>query len=279
MLHSACGIIIGAHRLWSHRSFEAALPLRIVLMICNSIANEGTIYRWCRDHKIHHRFVDTVADPHNSSRGFFFSHIGWLIIKKHPATIREGQKLDMSDLLEDCVVRFQKKCDPWWNIYWCFFFPAQVSMYFFNDTFWNGFLVPGALRYLWTMHCTWLVNSAAHYFGDHPYDTTSHPTENPIVSMLSFGEGWHSFHHHFPFDYAASEFGVASQFNPAKLIIDACARVGLVWGRKRATRSWALRRKRRDADLANGIPLPKLRERNSAEETERLGLFKEKKTT
>ena len=64
------------------------------------------------------------------------------------------------------------------------------------------------------------VNSAAHLWGERPYDPKSNPAENPWVAILSVGEGWHNWHHKYPFDYAASEFGVASQFNPTKLFID-----------------------------------------------------------
>ena len=81
-------------------------------------------------------------------------------------------------------------------------------------------------------------SAAAHFFGDHPYDNQSWPAENPFVSLAAIGEGWHNWHHKYPYDYAASEFGVASQFNPTKLFIDGCAALGLVTNRKRATGAW-----------------------------------------
>ena len=81
------------------------------------------------------------------------------------------------------------------------------------------------------------------------------PSENALVSLGAIGEGWHNWHHKYPFDYAASEYGVSSQFNPSKLFIDMCACVGLVWGRKRGTAAWQMGRARRDRDAANGVPL------------------------
>ena len=51
----------------------------------------------------------------------------------------------------------------------------------------------------------WLVNSAAHLWGERPYDPKSNPAENPLVAIASIGEGWHNWHHKYPFDYAASE--------------------------------------------------------------------------
>lgn len=106
---SGFGITVGVHRLWSHRSYEAAYPLRLVLMLCNSIANQGSIFHWARDHRVHHKFSETDADPHNATRGFFFAHMGWLFVKKHPDVVKVGRELDFTDLLEDSLVMFQKK--------------------------------------------------------------------------------------------------------------------------------------------------------------------------
>lgn len=258
---SGFGITVGVHRLWSHRSYEAALPVRFVLMLCNSIANQGSIYHWSRDHRVHHKYTETNADPHNATRGFFFAHMGWLFIKKHPDVIAAGRTMDFSDLTDDPVVMFQKRLDPWFALYMCYVMPAQVAYYGWNENFWNAFFVAGGLRYCIVLHFTWLVNSAAHLAGDHPYDVLSYPAENPFVSWCSVGEGWHNWHHKYPFDYAASEYGISSQFNPSKLVIDMLATVGLVWGRKRGTSAWTMGRARRDRDLQNGIPLPKAPQR------------------
>ena len=65
-----------------------------------------------------------------------------------------------------------------------------------------------------------------------------------IVSYLAMGEGWHNWHHAFPFDYACSEFGISSQFNPTKLFIDTCCWLGLAYDRKRGTNVWERRKKR-----------------------------------
>eukprot|EP00542_Grammatophora_oceanica_P014019 CAMPEP_0194032132 /NCGR_PEP_ID=MMETSP0009_2-20130614/5138_1 /TAXON_ID=210454 /ORGANISM="Grammatophora oceanica, Strain CCMP 410" /LENGTH=304 /DNA_ID=CAMNT_0038672483 /DNA_START=292 /DNA_END=1206 /DNA_ORIENTATION=- len=254
---SGAGITVGVHRLWSHRSYEAHWTVRWLLMLMNSCANQGSIYHWARDHRVHHKFSETEADPHNATRGFFFAHMGWLFIKKHPDVIKAGREMDFSDLLEDSAVLFQKKLDPWFTLYMCFVAPAQFASYMWGEPFWNAFFVCGALRYCIVLHFTWLVNSAAHLYGDHPYDTLSYPSENPIVSWCSIGEGWHNWHHKYPFDYAASEFGITVQFNPSKLMIDFFAALGLVWNRKRGTAAWTMGRARRDRDLANGVPLAK----------------------
>ena len=117
--------------------------------------------------------------------------------------------------------------------------PGIVASQLWGETGVNGFFVPGVLRYVWVLHCTWFVNSAAHLWGERPYDPDSNPAENPMVSILAIGEGWHNWHHKYPFDYAASEYGILRQFNPTKLVIDIAASVGLVSERKRATAMWA----------------------------------------
>jgi len=265
---SGVGITVGVHRLWAHRSYEANFVVRAFLMLCNSIANQGSIYHWARDHRVHHKHSETHADPHNAMRGFFFAHMGWLFVKKHPDVIAAGRHLDFSDLMDDVVVMFQKKLDPWFALYMCYVFPAQVAQYYWNENFWTAFFIAGGLRYCVVLHFTWLVNSAAHLYGDHPYDTLSYPAENPFVSWFAIGEGWHNWHHKYPFDYAASEYGISSQFNPSKLLIDMFASVGLVWGRKRATAAWAMGRARRDQLKKEGKDIKTLRKRPWEEKTE-----------
>lgn len=103
------GITAGAHRLWAHRTYEAKLPLRILLMIMQTTALQNDIHEWTRDHRVHHKFTETDADPHNAKRGFFFSHIGWLMVRKHKDVLIKGKTVDLSDLEADPVVMFQKR--------------------------------------------------------------------------------------------------------------------------------------------------------------------------
>lgn len=74
----ACGfgITAGAHRLWSHRSYKATLPLKILLMIFHTAAFQLSIIAWARDHRLHHKYSETDADPYNAKRYFcLFRHI------------------------------------------------------------------------------------------------------------------------------------------------------------------------------------------------------------
>ncbi|XP_050001669.1 acyl-CoA desaturase 3 isoform X2 [Alexandromys fortis] len=87
---SITGIGAGAHRLWSHRTYKARLPLRVFLIIANTMAFQNDVYEWARDHRAHHKFTETHADPHNSRCGFFFSHVGWLLVRKYLAVKEKG---------------------------------------------------------------------------------------------------------------------------------------------------------------------------------------------
>lgn len=103
------GITAGAHRLWAHKCYKAKWPLRLILMFFQTMAFQNHIYEWVRDHRVHHKFTDTDADPHNSKRGFFFSHMGWLMVRKHQDVMERGKSVDMSDLEKDPIVMWQKK--------------------------------------------------------------------------------------------------------------------------------------------------------------------------
>lgn len=68
---------MGYHRLWSHRAFKAAMPLRIALALAGTLGFQGSIKWWVLRHRMHHRYTDTEHDPYDANRGFWFSHIGW----------------------------------------------------------------------------------------------------------------------------------------------------------------------------------------------------------
>lgn len=118
---------------------------------------------------MHHKYSETDADPHNAKRGLFFSHVGWLLCKKHPEVISKGKGLDVSDLLNDPIVYYQKKYYLILMPLVCFVLPVITPMYFWGETFSNAWFV-NLLRYTVTLNATWCVNSLAHFFGGRPYD-------------------------------------------------------------------------------------------------------------
>ena len=240
------GVTAGAHRLWAHRAYSARLPLRVLLMIMFTVSGQNDIYQWVRDHRLHHRHSETDADPHNASRGFFFAHCGWLMVRKHPQVRRQGAKLDLSDLLADPVVAFQRRWFLPMVITWSFAVPSLIPWLGWGESLPTAFLI-SVFRLVLSLHCTWLVNSAAHIWGMHPYDEHVSPAENLGVAIAALGEGWHNYHHVFPWDYRAAELpGYGANLTTA--FIDLCAHLGWAWGRKTVARDIIKRRAQRTGD-------------------------------
>lgn len=245
---SGLGITAGSHRLWSHRSYKATWPLRILLAFFNTIAFENSIYEWTRDHRVHHKYTETDADPHDSRRGFFFSHVGWLLCRKHPDVKLRGKTIDMSDLEADPIVRFQHQHYLKLVALCCFIIPTVIPYLFWAESIYNAFYICTLLRYVVTLHCTWLINSAAHMWGRRPYDQDMGACENRAAALGALGEGFHNYHHVFPWDYAASELGY--DLNITKLFIDFFATFGWVYERKVASPGLVKQRKLRTGDVS-----------------------------
>ncbi|XP_063836896.1 stearoyl-CoA desaturase-like [Ostrinia nubilalis] len=224
------GAHMGAHRCFSHRAFKAKPLLKVILLIMQTISGQHSMYIWCRDHRLHHRYSDTDGDPHNSKRGMFYSHFGWLMTSRHPLCKKLRNTIDMSDLQQDQLVMVQYRHFRPLYFFLGFLLPVWLPMHFFQETFTNAVFVCFFLRYVYTMHVTACINSLAHKFGIRPYDKTIQPVETWFVSLLSLGEGWHNYHHAYPWDYKAAEIGMP--LNPTASLIRLCASLGLAYDLK-----------------------------------------------
>ncbi|XP_074046347.1 LOW QUALITY PROTEIN: stearoyl-CoA desaturase-like [Macrotis lagotis] len=239
-LISALGLTAGAHHLWSHRTYKARLPLRIFLTIANTMAFQNDIFGWARDHRVHHKFSETDADPHNASRGFFFSHVGWLLVDRHPDVIEKGRLLDLSDLKAEKLLMFQRRYYKPGILLMCFIFPTFFPWYFWGEDFAHSLFVSTFLRYAAVLHATWLVNSAAHVYGSWPYDKSINPRKNILVALGAAGEGFYNYHHTFPYDYSASEY--CWHINFTTFCIDCMCFLGLAYDRKKVSKAAILAR-------------------------------------
>ncbi|XP_022919431.1 acyl-CoA Delta-9 desaturase-like [Onthophagus taurus] len=222
------GVTAGAHRCFTHRSFKPRFPLKIFLLICYAAAGHNKLFEWVRDHRVHHKYSETDADPHNSNRGFFFAHIGWLMMKKHPDVIKKGVSVDMSDIKNDPILVWYDKNFIYLQLIFCFIIPIGIIRFYFDKS-WFYPTLSQIGRYMIVLNSTWLVNSAAHLYGNKPYDKTINPGENFWVSIAAVGEGWHNYHHTFPWDYKASEYG---KLNVTTFWLDIFAKLGLAYDLK-----------------------------------------------
>ncbi|KAJ8723409.1 hypothetical protein PYW08_003321 [Mythimna loreyi] len=243
------GVTAGAHRLWAHKTYKAKLPLEILLMVLNSIAFQNSAIDWVRDHRLHHKYSDTDADPHNATRGFFYSHVGWLLVRKHPDVKKRGKELDLSDVYNNPVLRFQKKYAIPFIGAVCFGLPTLIPVYFWEETWTNAWHIT-MLRYITNLNVTFLVNSAAHIWGKKPYDEKILPAQNIAVSIATGGEGFHNYHHVFPWDYRAAELG-NNKLNLTTKFIDFFAWIGWAYDLKTVSKDMIKLRSKRTGDGTN----------------------------
>ncbi|CAG7818186.1 unnamed protein product, partial [Allacma fusca] len=150
--------------------------------------------------------------------------------------------VQVSDLRADPLLMWQRKYYALLTVFLAFIAPTALPWLAWNETLVNSFLVAFVLRLVYSYHVTFLVNSAAHIWGSRPYDKTINPAENKLVSILSVGEGWHNYHHVFPFDYKAGEFG-PGPLNLTTALIDVFAKIGWAYDLKTVPSKIVKRRK------------------------------------
>ncbi|KAI0728866.1 delta9-fatty acid desaturase [Fomitopsis betulina] len=214
------GITAGYHRLWAHRSYNASKPLEYALAMAGTGAVEGSIKWWSRGHRAHHRYTDTPLDPYDAKKGFFWSHMGWMILKPR----RRPGVADVSDLSKSAVVRWQHRWYLQLILFMGFILPTLVAGLGWGD--WKGgFFYAATTRLVFVHHSTFCVNSLAHWLGETPFDDKHTPRNHMITAFVTNGEGYHNFHHQFPMDYRNAIKWY--QYDPTKWFIWVCYKVGL----------------------------------------------------
>ncbi|KAG8961516.1 hypothetical protein FRC00_012036 [Tulasnella sp. 408] len=221
-LVTGLGITAGYHRLWSHRSYNATKVLELWLALAGAGAVQGSIKRWSRDHRAHHRYTDTDFDPYSAHRGLWWSHMGWMLVKPRH---RPGVA-DISDLNKSRIVRWQHDYYIWLLILMSYIVPTVISGLLWGD-FKGGFFYAGAMRSAFVHHSTFCVNSLAHYLGEAPFDDKHTPRDHFITALVTMGEGYHNFHHQFPMDYRNAIKWY--QYDPTKWFIVAMQWLGLAY--------------------------------------------------
>ncbi len=97
---------------------------------------------------------------------------------------------------------------------------------------WTAFLWTGVIPRIITWHTTWFVNSLAHWLGDTVYGSQHTARNHILTGLLTLGEGYHNYHHEFPFDYRN---GVRwYEYDPTKWFIAMMSFFGLAYDLKRS---------------------------------------------
>ncbi|KAG7663654.1 OLE1 [[Candida] subhashii] len=224
---SGVSITAGYHRLYSHKSYDAALPVRLFFAFFGAGAIEGSIKWWSHSHRIHHRYTDTSRDPYDARRGFWFSHMGWMLTKPNP---KNRARADISDLAADWVVTFQHRHYLTIMLFSGFIFPSLVAGLLWGD-YYGGLIYAGILKCFFIQQATFCVNSLAHWIGVQPFDDRRTPRDHVLTAFVTFGEGYHNFHHEFPSDYRNALKWY--QYDPTKIAIFILSKLGLAWNLKK----------------------------------------------
>jgi stearoyl-CoA desaturase (delta-9 desaturase) len=222
-------ISAGYHRLFSHRTYEAHPVLRFALLALGAGSYQNSVLAWAADHRRHHARTDTDLDPYSAKRGFWYSHIGWVLRKADPSI----KPVPVKDLERDPLVMWQSRYYGWIATAVGVGLPVLLG-FLFGDP-WGGFIVGGAVRLLVTFHVTFSINSFAHLLGKQPYSDKNSARDSFVTAVLSMGEGYHNFHHTFPSDYRNGV--LAHQFDPTKWTLRVLASVGLARNLRRASRA------------------------------------------
>ncbi|MGK2926472.1 MAG: fatty acid desaturase, partial [Lysobacterales bacterium] len=224
------GIAIGSgyHRLWSHRTYDAHPLLQWFLAILGGMALQNSIIVWSARHRVHHRDVDdNEKDPYSIGRGFWFAHIGWMLRE-----YRSGH-VDLSvvpDLQKDPVAAWQHRW--YWTLVWVTNLAVPLLLGWLTGDMLGMFLLAGIARLVLSHHVTFFINSLAHMWGRQPYTDENSARDQHFLALITYGEGYHNYHHMFQSDYRCGIRWWHLDIN--KWFIATCAVLGLVRNRKRA---------------------------------------------
>jgi len=225
-IFSGLSITAGYHRLFSHRAYDAAVPVKIFFAFFGAGAIEGSIKWWGHSHRVHHRYTDTPRDPYDARRGFWYSHMGWMLTKSNP---KNRARADIHDLTADPVVVFQHRHYLAIMLIAAYVVPTVIAGVFWGD-YWGGFIYAGLMKTFVIQQATFCVNSLAHWIGVQPFDDRRTPRDHALTAVVTFGEGYHNFHHEFPSDYRNALKWY--QFDPTKVVIWVLSKLGLAWNLK-----------------------------------------------
>jgi stearoyl-CoA desaturase (Delta-9 desaturase) len=208
------GISVGFHRLFTHRSFTANRPLKLVLAAAGSMALEGSVTSWVANHRRHHMFSDQPGDPHSPHRygsgtlaklrGLGYAHIGWLFSPDISPKERFAP-----DLVRDRDIVLATRLFPVFAVL-SLAIPFGIG-WAITGTFagaLTALIWAGLVRMFVFHHVTWSVNSLCHMFGTKPFKTKDRSTNFAPLAFVSLGESWHSYHHANP---SSARHGVLSR--------------------------------------------------------------------
>ena len=214
------GITVGYHRLISHRSFECHPWVKVLLLIAGGWALQNSALRWSADHLRHHARTDQEEDPYNVKKGFWHSHCVWLFINtRHRTENYERQ------LRKDPLVMWQHQH---YHAIVVSGLALPLVLGYLHGGLIGGvgcFILAGMFRMFMVLNSTFAINSLCHMFGTQPHSQGDSSRDNWFISCLTFGEGYHNYHHTYARDYRNGPRWY--NFDPSKWTIYALSVLGL----------------------------------------------------
>ncbi len=214
------GITVGYHRLLAHRSFTCPDWVKGAFLIAGGWALQNSGLKWAADHIRHHARCDQEEDPYNAQLGFWYSHCGWLFWKDPHKDNKYATKLK-----QDPVV-------VWQNRYYIPIVLSGLALPFVVGFVYGGwieglgcFLLAGVGRTFFVLNSTFCINSICHLWGGQPHGDSDSSRDSWWVSLITFGEGYHNYHHMYQSDYRNGPKWY--NFDPSKWLIYGLSRVGL----------------------------------------------------
>ncbi len=230
---SGIAITAGYHRYFSHRSFKTNKLVEFFLVLLGTVAVQGSVLRWCFEHRLHHAYVDSNDDPYTIKKGFWYAHVLWLFDKP-----REVNPKLVGDLLQNKLVMFQYRFYAPLVLITNLLLILAVGFIFHN--YLAAFIFAGLFRMFLLHHFTWFINSLAHTFGSQTFSREHTAVDNYMISLVTFGEGYHNYHHTFCSDYRN---GIKwYNFDPTKWSIWLLNKLGLATDLKR-TKTYIMKKK------------------------------------
>jgi stearoyl-CoA desaturase (delta-9 desaturase) len=190
-LFGSIGICLGYHRLLTHRSLQVPKGLEYMIALIGSLALQGGPLFWVAGHRRHHTYTEDIdKDPYSAKRGFWWSHMGWLLYKRPEFFEYESNRKFAPDLAKDAFYR-------WLDRYYLLLqIPLGVGLYLLGG--WSFVIYGLFVRAVLLWHSTWLINSASHITGYRSHDCDDNSRNLWWAAILTYGEGWHNNHHAYP---------------------------------------------------------------------------------
>lgn len=224
-LTTGLSVTAGYHRLFAHKTYQASWPVRLFYLVFGAAALENSVLNWAADHRIHHDHVDEERDPYNIQKGFWWAHMFWIFFDKVPTP-----RSVVRDLEADPLVIWQDRWYKTIGIGMALGVPLLIGV--LTGRVLGCLLIGGVLRIVVSHHGTFFINSLCHMIGTQPYSREHSARDSAVMAVLAFGEGYHNYHHSFPFDYRN---GIRRwHFDPAKWFIAALSWIGLTRELRRA---------------------------------------------